>query len=761
MKMNRFAVMYGAMLAALLVAGIVGVRLSLLTGDRAALRKLGRAEREYQEARRELLLTSSDASPAIIRFVNDNRNSERARLQALRILGELAQHQKLEAGGARLAALLDDDVREIRLAALEALAAMESPDGMDAVVELFRRETDTALVQRAIDAQAGASELLRKRLDVAMHTGDTAAVESCLALVETIPVGKGVVYPDIGDYFRRVGDIERGAGYYRRMGTIRTWWVVGPFDNQRMEGWAKDYGPESTPFDPAQTFAISDREEAHWFPLRRVSDRWGVWLAGLFPKDEYAVAYLFAYVHVPSARDALVLCGSDDAIKVWCNDSLVWANRVFRGVARDDDVVKVRLHEGVNTLLLKVIQDVGGWGVFCRLADMQGEAMDDVVVSLDRELRPNPAERIITCLEQSGEDCWNPDSMDIGDVALQQTVIAAIRDQGAHDSRRVAALGFLEQLNAHRRTPAGERELIEIASAMAERGRGSALLGRIAESLHRMQTRRALDLGLALRTLDTPAMTLAGNRLVSSYCKHRLIGLGDPMQLRDTALVQRTLQDVASLRPTDPWVLHRCATLQTAIGDTDGARKIVTGCGMPRRWYVSSRARPYANISAADFTAAAGPDSVSFVSPSPPSSVGAWQLVDVAPDNASFGVYADLAGLRLPGGEAHAVLACTEVHVSGVDSCLLAVSVPAPWRLWVNGVEVRDPSEDAESRYHRLIADYAQPRRFDMELCPVKLRRGRNTIGIAFSGKRFGDAPEPYVRCSVRDLSGRPLGCDG
>jgi CubicO group peptidase (beta-lactamase class C family) len=58
--------------------------------------------------------------------------------------------------------------------------------------------------------------------------------------------------------------------------------------------------------------------------------------------------------------------GSNDAVKVWLNGTLVHEHWVMRPVRKDDDLVQLDLQPGRNTLLLKVLNGSGGWGFMCR-----------------------------------------------------------------------------------------------------------------------------------------------------------------------------------------------------------------------------------------------------------------------------------------------------------------------------------------------------------------------------------------------------------
>ncbi len=116
--MRRIYIIYAVSLAALLAIAVAGLRLSQLGSTRAQLRKLNRSEREYQEARRNLLLSARNPIFDLFTFVNDRGTSRRARLRALEVLSEMSFQQQTDTLGRYLIPVLSDTSKEIRLAAL-------------------------------------------------------------------------------------------------------------------------------------------------------------------------------------------------------------------------------------------------------------------------------------------------------------------------------------------------------------------------------------------------------------------------------------------------------------------------------------------------------------------------------------------------------------------------------------------------------------------------------------------------------------------
>jgi hypothetical protein len=152
---------------------------------------------------------------------------------------------------------------------------------------------------------------------------------------------------------------------------VMDWNLIGPFDAPDMDALAVAYPPEKET-NPAARYRGKGGVEAGWRTVR--ADPTGfVDLTQLVAPNEYVIAYGLAYVHSPDDREAALLLGSDDGVRVWINDALVHSNPAYRGAYPDQDTVPVRLRKGWNKVLIKVLQGGGGWGFFLRFADPSGE----------------------------------------------------------------------------------------------------------------------------------------------------------------------------------------------------------------------------------------------------------------------------------------------------------------------------------------------------------------------------------------------------
>lgn len=92
---------------------------------------------------------------------------------------------------------------------------------------------------------------------------------------------------------------------------------------------------------------------------------------------EHATMYAVALVNSPEEiKDAQLLVGSDDYVKVWVNGKLV---HTFKEACRNaepdqDKVTGINLKKGENRIVVKCVNVGGEWVYYLRLADKDGKA---------------------------------------------------------------------------------------------------------------------------------------------------------------------------------------------------------------------------------------------------------------------------------------------------------------------------------------------------------------------------------------------------
>lgn len=154
---------------------------------------------------------------------------------------------------------------------------------------------------------------------------------------------------------------------------IDEWNLIGPFDAPDMSYLQVAYPPEKD-IDPKRTYQGKEGARVKWEKMTAEPSGFMRLENRIFP-SERGIVYGFVYVFSPDRREALMLLGSDDGVRVWLNDELVHTNPAYRGAYPDQDRIPVTLEKGWNTLLIKILQGGGGWGYYVRFVDPGGQIL--------------------------------------------------------------------------------------------------------------------------------------------------------------------------------------------------------------------------------------------------------------------------------------------------------------------------------------------------------------------------------------------------
>jgi HEAT repeat protein len=153
---------------------------------------------------------------------------------------------------------------------------------------------------------------------------------------------------------------------------ILRWVAAGPFTEKGKEG-AAIY---ATPFAPEKT----DAEGVEWKPITKGIGSWEINLEATFGGLDYCAAYLKTRVWSEIEQDAQLELGSDDGIKAWLGGQVVFDRWKEGSVAPRQARVKIRLAEGWNELMLKVVDQRGGWVGACRIRKPDGTALEGLKI---------------------------------------------------------------------------------------------------------------------------------------------------------------------------------------------------------------------------------------------------------------------------------------------------------------------------------------------------------------------------------------------
>ncbi len=346
-----------------------------------AIEGLGGSESERRRAAMELKLSSEDPAPVLAEVIGDSGRPTRVRREAARVLGDiLARRPAREQTGVEtlIEHLQPGHPVSLRVAAAEALGLIGTEEALPALLPLRDaepeplREAALAAVRAIADA---AVERIRR--SAMTYTEQIRAHEA----LEAMGLDRGRVAYSKARLLEHRGMQEEADATYDRLGVIRRYWLLGTFPNRYGSGHQAVWPPETNarPRQPVSTGVRTLR----WYRVQQDLRGGRLDFEPYFVETDRATAYALTYAVSDRARPAEIRLGSDDSIKLFVNGEPALSRNVNRGVSFDEDVVPIHLRKGVNTLLFKVSDEWGSWGLLARLTGPQDTPLAGVRITLD------------------------------------------------------------------------------------------------------------------------------------------------------------------------------------------------------------------------------------------------------------------------------------------------------------------------------------------------------------------------------------------
>ena len=144
---------------------------------------------------------------------------------------------------------------------------------------------------------------------------------------------------------------------------LGNWHSAGPFAAEHGNiAFYNVYEPETKPVNTGDKFTfgtqtIEWKQQTHWKDEEVHNDIIG----------ENSATYLTRNINSETKQKATLFLSSNDAIKVWVNQTEVLASNIQRDAAPDTDKVQIQLNSGNNVLLLKVVNYSGPSGFYFRM----------------------------------------------------------------------------------------------------------------------------------------------------------------------------------------------------------------------------------------------------------------------------------------------------------------------------------------------------------------------------------------------------------
>ena len=177
--------------------------------------------------------------------------------------------------------------------------------------------------------------------------------------------------------YQEAGEHEKADELIQKTGFITddSWLVLGPFDNSGGIGYNTSYIPENLPMIDTSKEYEGKNGTVHWQKIKNISLLGDIRLG---KGTDWSVAYTYATVHSPEEREVEFRFDSDDQGKIWVNGIEVFAHTKTFTAEIDNFKFPVKLNAGLNSVLVKVCEETGGWGFYLRITDKDGNTYDDL-----------------------------------------------------------------------------------------------------------------------------------------------------------------------------------------------------------------------------------------------------------------------------------------------------------------------------------------------------------------------------------------------
>ena len=176
-------------------------------------------------------------------------------------------------------------------------------------------------------------------------------------------------------------------------GFIQTWLVRGPF---LKKGTADDTTDFLLPEGGSRrVYSFRSIEKVVSNSIQKNNPKiWQLFLSSdykinfrdIFSPNQNTVAYAATWIRSPKKQRVLLKFGSDDGIVIWVNGKQIASVPEYRGLKVDDNVASVTLKKGLNFMLVRVFQGVGGWEFCVRLTRPNGIPFTNVDIRVPGHL---------------------------------------------------------------------------------------------------------------------------------------------------------------------------------------------------------------------------------------------------------------------------------------------------------------------------------------------------------------------------------------
>jgi predicted Zn-dependent protease/transglutaminase-like putative cysteine protease len=187
---------------------------------------------------------------------------------------------------------------------------------------------------------------------------------------------------NLGEFYQMHNQLGKAIDYYKNIGSVADWSVIGPFENISASGYYEKYPPENE-FNTDTIYTGKNNKPIHWFKIDRM--RYDGWLDfTLYFSSDNSVYYANTFVYSPDEQKVQFRIGTSGSFRAFLNDRLISECYEERNNDLDTYITKTTLHKGWNRVLIKVgYSDLDRCNFLLRISDDNGFALNNLKYSTD------------------------------------------------------------------------------------------------------------------------------------------------------------------------------------------------------------------------------------------------------------------------------------------------------------------------------------------------------------------------------------------
>lgn len=155
---------------------------------------------------------------------------------------------------------------------------------------------------------------------------------------------------------------------------LTEWLLIGPFPNERGEGFERNDPPEIN-IKPEETYEAFGKTIG-WRKME-FPNGW-IDMNRAFSPNDNAVGYAYVGVYSPHERNVWFEVGADEGMKVFHNYREIFAKSRFASARPGTERIPATLYEGWNHIVAKVPESEGEWGFYFEITGPGGRSLPDL-----------------------------------------------------------------------------------------------------------------------------------------------------------------------------------------------------------------------------------------------------------------------------------------------------------------------------------------------------------------------------------------------